>query len=159
MYILFLLFLLANVSQGQYIRYGDKVKFYSFQQGYFNVDPDDKKIRTNETSSSIFEIRHPTNYKSKDILLGGQAVNLLYNNISCKITDKGYVIVSNKIEGNDQIRILDKHGRDKIELYDESYIKLRQPGNGIDCSLERNKALNCMVKRSWEYYGFIMMKV
>ena len=158
MYRLFLLFSLINISQAQYIRYGDKVKFYTFNQGYFHVDQKDGKIRASNIPASIFEIRNPTNYKSQDILLGGQAINLIYNNMTCKITPEGFVISSPNVQGGDQIRILDKHGRDKIQIYDEAYIKFRQPGNGIDCSLQRKKALNCKIKRSWEYYGFVIIK-
>ena len=142
------------------IRYGDTVTFATYN-GPLYVDKSDGMIKCDgRTSASKLVLRHPTKKDSKDVILGGASVQLLFNGQLCKIRDDGFIVCGKDVLGGENIKILDKHGQDKIQLENGHYIKFRQPNNGVDCSVVPGRqALNCKIKQSWQYYGFIMRKV
>lgn len=136
------------------ICYGNSITIYLNELPLY-VDVDGK-IKAGKKEPSIFQIRHQNpEISTGNPLLGGNAVKLYVGDVLCKIGNDGYIYCKPDAVGKENIRILDKHGQDKIPIVDDHYVKFRQPGYGIDCSLVPGKqALNAKIKKSWQYYGF-----
>lgn len=143
-----------------FVHFGDSVQFFLFDQPLY-IDQADGHIKVSKDAQpTTFTLLHPANSQNKAVILGGAGVLMMGGGKPCMIQDDGFVICGSESTGTKIIRILDKHGQDKVKLQNGHYVKLRQPKNGIDCSIvPGQQSLNCKIKRSWQYYGLVMQKV
>jgi hypothetical protein len=143
-----------------FLRYGDNVTLENMDYVLF-VDTSDGKIKVTDVyPPTEFLLKHPTNPTNRDIILGGASVKMQANGFNAKVGSDGFIRCLETAEGPDLLRILDKHGKNKVKLTDGHYIKFREPGIAIDCSAVYGKhALNARLKESWQYYGFVMRRV
>ena len=144
---------------GEPIRYGDIVSFYLFDEA-LSINPKNGRLRTGDDPPEKFCLKHFSDDSNKEVILGGSSLRIVGpDNCLCRVGKDNVVYCKSDVEGTSVIRILDKHGADKVELVDGHYVKFRVPGNGIDLSSIPGKQPLALVKQNWRYYGFIMRKV
>lgn len=166
-----------------YIRHGDKVSLRyvgidnttGFLYNYGPLLLQDRVVqrwskggRKVTVENIEFRIYKDPYYKSpNDIVLTGYGVRLVRNesNHECIIDPKTKQLkcamrsASSKLKIG--MRILDKHGLDKVKLQDPHNIKIRPVGSVVDCSgAGLKKPIQCKTKNMHtEEYGFALYKV
>ena len=151
--------LLLSVSRGQpnAIKEGDRIFFHGLKVGsdrmiYFNVEKD----------PTIFTIKKFPFYTSpNNVILTGQSVLLTSRNQTCCVDTKTkYVKCECSKNIRPSLRILDKHGKDKVVMMNRQLIKFRETNNSIDCSIKNGSPLLCNLKSMNPLdYGFVIFKV
>lgn len=142
----------ANMTQ-EPLFIGDKVRFATFNGT--NLGADAKRqlfANARHRQGMVFTISSADGKNERKQILGGQAIRLQ----GCRLDGNGTVVCDGKQESD--IRILIKHGGDKVPVLNGDLIKLRKPGSSIDCSFDMKSPVNCDTKRSQEYYGFVIFK-
>ena len=144
---------------GEPIRYGDKVMFYLFDKA-LSIDPRNGMLCTGKEPPEAFYLKHISDDSNTSIILGGSSLRIIGpNNCPCRLGIDNIVYCKPGAAGDSAIRILDKHGADKVELVDGHYIKFRIPKNGIDLSSIPGKQPLALIKQNWKFYGFIMRRI
>lgn len=150
------------------IRHGDVISFkyvcFQNETGYiYNFRPKGGLIAKVCDQETTFRIYKDPYYKSKDdVILAGNTIRLVPTsnlNIECGIEPNRNArrIVCNKNRAlRIPLRLMDKHGADKIPIDEVHEVKMRGVGSKVDCN---GAPIQCMKKTSkTNEYGFVVVK-
>lgn len=146
----------------QNIKHGDSVKLFVNQLMSMQIREDGKIYLGKGNRSSTFKIyKYPYYTSRNDILLSGQGIRFVDSNGNvCNLVSKVFNCIKKDVNNPIIYRLLDKHGSDKIEMYNRQLVKIREKGNSIDCSLTDKRPLSCYLRTNKpEEYGFVIIKI
>lgn len=155
---MFVLLQVGGIAQTYRILNGDMIYVHGFRVHQDNL----MQYNANEENATIFTIRKFPYYKSENnTILTGQTVLLTtLDGRSCCVDNKTKNVKCGCPEDTPpSLRILDKHGQDKVTLLNAHYVKFREVNSNIDCSI-KNGTLMCNTKSAiTQEYGFMLFKV